>query len=97
MLERRTAAARELDRRVLLRSARRSATRNAPVIRRSRRSKSYALTDSGRDVARQLTVTHEEDPPTAILRLLEEKPRSAAYLAGKVPTCETGIEAVNKA
>ena len=67
-----------------------------PLSGEVRRSKSYALTDSGRDVARQLTVTHEEDPPTAILRLLEEKPRSAAYLAGKVPQAKQALKLLTK-
>src|SRR5579875_305890 len=45
-----------------------------------RRSTLYSLTEKGSEVARQLTF----DPALApILRLLEERPRSAAYLAKK--------------
>lgn len=55
-----------------------------PLTGEVRRSKLYALTDTGRDVARQLTVTSEQDAATAILRFLEEKPRSAEYLSGKI-------------
>lgn len=67
-----------------------------PLTGEVRRSKVYALTDVGRDVARQLTVSEDQDPATAILRLLEEKPRSAGYLSGKVSHANQALKRLLK-
>ena len=44
------------------------------------------LTDSGRDTTRQLLLAAaEEDPTIQVLRLLESRPVSEAYLKRKIP------------
>jgi primosomal protein N' (replication factor Y) len=60
-----------------------------------RRTRAYALTDAGREAARQLSlVTSETDPAGEILRLLESRPLSAGYLAKKVPGAEAVLRAL---
>jgi primosomal protein N' (replication factor Y) len=60
-----------------------------PLAAEVRRGNVYSLTDTGRDVARQLSMAiGEEDPSVALLRLLEHRSLSAAYLAKKVPGAE---------
>lgn len=49
-----------------------------------RRKKTYTLTESGRDVSKQLFVADTPDAPAELLRLLAAKPRTAEYLASKV-------------
>ena len=55
-----------------------------PLAGEIRRSTVYALTDAGRDVVRQLTTVAEADHSLAMLRMLEDRPRSQAYLTQKV-------------
>lgn len=67
-----------------------------PLAGERRRSVRYALTELGRNVARQLTVGPEIDPALQILSLLEEQPRSAAYLSGKVAHARTSLRVLVK-
>ncbi len=67
-----------------------------PLTGEVRRSKLYTLTEAGRGVARQLTVSNEIDSATAILRILEEKPRSAEYLADKIRKAKQTIKGLLK-
>ncbi|MBM3735651.1 MAG: primosomal protein N' [Acidobacteria bacterium] len=62
-----------------------------------RATRTYALTDSGRDAARQFLLgTPGEEPTVQILRLLETRPLSAAYLLKKVPRAEAAVKALMK-
>jgi primosomal protein N' (replication factor Y) (superfamily II helicase) len=55
------------------------------------------LTDSGRDAARQLLLDSSPDDPVAqILRMLEKRPLSAAYLAKAMPFAEKAIRSLEK-
>ncbi len=55
-----------------------------PLASEIRRGKIYSLTDAGRDAARQLLLeAAAEDPVAQVLRALESRPLSAAYLAGR--------------
>jgi primosomal protein N' len=57
-----------------------------PLAAEIRSGKIYSLTDSGRDAARQLLLdAAPEDGVAAVLRMLEARPLSAAYLAKKAP------------
>ena len=67
-----------------------------PLTGEIRRATRYSLTDLGRDVARQLVTVAEPDTATQILQLLEERPRSAAYLAGKTPGAKTALRGLMK-
>jgi primosomal protein N' (replication factor Y) (superfamily II helicase) len=50
-----------------------------------RKGKLYELTDAGRDAAKQLFfAASEEDATVQVLRLLEQRPRTASYLKQKV-------------
>jgi primosomal protein N' (replication factor Y) (superfamily II helicase) len=50
-----------------------------------RKGKLYELTDAGRDAAKQLFLgASEEDATVQVLRLLEQRPRTASYLKQKV-------------
>ena len=52
-----------------------------PLASEIRRGKVWSLTDAGRDAARQLLLDAAPDDPVAqILRMLEKRPLSAAYL-----------------
>ncbi len=70
-----------------------------PLSGEMRRAKRYSLTTLGRDVARQLSVQPPTDAASAVLRALDERSRSAAYLASKIEnaqdrlarTCETRL------
>jgi primosomal protein N' (replication factor Y) len=57
-----------------------------PLASDVRHGKVYSLTPSGRDTARQLHLTsdEQEDPTTAILRMLDGRSLSASYLKQKV-------------
>lgn len=55
-----------------------------PLSGETRRSTRYTLTDSGRQVARQLILRPDSDPASRLLGLLEERPRALSYLASKV-------------
>src|SRR5580704_4090959 len=62
-----------------------------------RKTKLYSLTDAGRDTARQLLLGADEDDPTLlILRLLEARPMSAAYLQKKLPDALSVIRSLEK-
>src|SRR5690242_20613931 len=57
-----------------------------PLSADIRRGKVYSLTDAGRDAARQLLFdANAEDPAVQILRLLDQRPVSAAYIERKLP------------
>lgn len=57
-----------------------------PLAAEIRKGKVYGLTDSGRDASRQLLIgAPDEDPVVAILKLLENRSLSAAYLNKKFP------------
>lgn len=57
-----------------------------PLSSEIRRGKVYELTDSGRDVARQMLIgASEEDPVVVILKMLEHRALSASYLTKKIP------------
>ena len=55
-----------------------------PLSGEMRRTTRYSLTTLGRDVARQLSVQPATDSASAVLRALDERPRSAPYLAGRI-------------
>ncbi len=66
-----------------------------PLAGEIRRSKIYALTDGGRDAARQLLLgASSEEPAVEILRLLESRPLSAAWLAKKVPNAGRAVRSL---
>ena len=67
-----------------------------PLSGEIRRATRYALTDLGRDVARQLVTVAEADVATQILQLLEERSRSAAYLSGKIPSAKSALRSLMK-
>lgn len=67
-----------------------------PLSGEMRRSKRYSLTTVGRDVARQLSIQPANDPASAILRALEDRPRSAAYLAGKIQNARAVLNSLVK-
>ncbi|MBI4874018.1 MAG: primosomal protein N' [Acidobacteria bacterium] len=62
-----------------------------------RHTKTYALTDSGRDATRQLLLgAAAADPMVAILRLLEARPRSAGYLKNKLPLADRALKSLER-
>ncbi len=62
-----------------------------------RKSKLYTLTDSGRDAARQLLLgAVDEDPMIQLLRLLDARPVSEAYLKKKIPTATNLLRSLQK-
>src|SRR5580658_708117 len=68
-----------------------------PLSGEVRKTRLYSLTDAGRDTARQLLLgAHEEDPALQILRLLEARPMSAAYLQKKLPNALSVIRSLEK-
>lgn len=67
-----------------------------PLSGEIRRSALYSLTDVGLDVARQLSVQPANDRASSILRLLEERPRSAEYLARQVKSTRDALRALMK-
>jgi primosomal protein N' (replication factor Y) len=67
-----------------------------PLGGETRSSTQYSLTEAGRDVARQLTIETQSDKALKILALLEERPRSAEYLATKVEDAKTVARALIK-
>jgi primosomal protein N' (replication factor Y) len=60
-----------------------------PLGGETRRSTQYSLTDSGRQVARQLVIRAESDAALRLLALLEERPRTTNQLTAKIPTART--------
>jgi primosomal protein N' (replication factor Y) len=68
-----------------------------PLASEIRRGKIWTLTDSGRDAARQLLLdSSPDDPVTQILRMLEKRPLSAAYLARAFPLADKAIRALER-
>ena len=68
-----------------------------PLASDIRSGKIYALTDAGRDAARQLMLGAEpEDPMAGLLRMLERRPLSAGYLAKKFPLADKAIRALER-
>src|SRR5262249_55598107 len=62
-----------------------------------RKGKIFSLTDAGRDAARQLLLdASAEDPVAEVLRALEARPLSAAYLAKKLPLADKAIRSLEK-
>jgi primosomal protein N' (replication factor Y) len=68
-----------------------------PLAGETRKTKVYTLTDLGRDAVRQLLLgTSASEPSVEILRLLESRPLSAAYLAKKVKSAENTLRSLAK-
>src|SRR6476659_2516961 len=68
-----------------------------PLASEIRRGKIYSLTDAGRDATRQLLLdAAAEDPVAQVLRALESRPLSAAYLAKKLPLADKVIKSLEK-
>jgi primosomal protein N' (replication factor Y) len=68
-----------------------------PLSSEIRRGKVWALTDSGRDAARQLLLdSSPDDPVLQILRMLEKRPLSASYLAKLMPLADRAIRALER-
>ena len=68
-----------------------------PLASEIRKGKIYSLTDAGRDAARQLLLdAAAEDPVAQVLRALESRPLSAAYLAKKLPLADKAIRSLEK-
>ncbi|MBV9444211.1 MAG: primosomal protein N', partial [Acidobacteriaceae bacterium] len=67
-----------------------------PLSGETRRSKKYALTEKGEEIARQLIVRADSDPSTAVLALLEESPRSSEYLRGRVKGAQIALRGLMK-
>jgi len=68
-----------------------------PLASEIRKGKIYSLTDAGRDAARQLLLdAAAEDPVVQVLRALESRPLSAAYLAKKLPLADKAVRSLEK-
>ncbi len=68
-----------------------------PLASDIRRGKVYSLTDAGRDAARQLLFdSSPEDPVVQILRMLDQRPLSAAYLERKLPLAANALRALER-
>jgi len=69
-----------------------------PLASDVRHGKVYSLTPSGRDTARQLHLTsnEQEDPATAILRMLDGRSLSASYLKQKVTRSADVLRSLEK-
>ncbi len=68
-----------------------------PLSGEVRKTRTLALTDSGRDAARQLLLgTSSEEPAVEILRLLEARPMSASYLLKKVKGADAALKALSR-
>ena len=68
-----------------------------PLSSEIRRGKIWTLTDSGRDAARQLLLdSSPDDPVLQILRMLEKRPLSAAYLAKAMPLADKAIRSLER-
>jgi primosomal protein N' (replication factor Y) (superfamily II helicase) len=62
-----------------------------------RHGKVYSLTDSGRDAARQLMLdAAPDDPVMQVLRMLERRPMSAAYLRKALPLADKAIRSLER-
>src|SRR5690606_23108988 len=68
-----------------------------PLSAETRRTKVYTLTDRGRDAARQLLLgSSGEEPAVQLLRLLEGRPLSEAYLKKKVARADVALRGLVK-
>ncbi len=68
-----------------------------PLASEIRRGKIWSLTDAGRDAARQLLLDAAPDDPVAqVLRMLEKRPLSAAYLAKAMPLADKAIRSLER-
>ena len=67
-----------------------------PLAGETRRSTHYALTVTGRDVARQLVAQSVADSASQLLQMLEERSRSTEALSAKVPNAKTALRALIK-
>ena len=68
-----------------------------PLAAEIRRGKVWSLTDAGRDAARQLLLDSAPDDPVAqILRMLEKRPLSAAYLAKVLPLADKAVRSLER-
>src|SRR5579871_1836792 len=68
-----------------------------PLASEIRSGKVYSLSAAGFDAARQLLLdAGPEDPVAQVLRLLEKRPLSAAYLAKKLPLAEKAIRSLER-
>jgi primosomal protein N' (replication factor Y) (superfamily II helicase) len=68
-----------------------------PLASEIRRGKVWSLTDAGRDAARQLLLdSAPEDPVAQVLRMLEKRPLSAAYLAKAMPLADKVIRSLER-
>ena len=66
-----------------------------PLAAEIHRGKVYELTSAGRDAARQLLLdASPDDPVVQVLRLLERRPLSGAYLARKLPLADKALKAL---
>jgi primosomal protein N' (replication factor Y) len=62
-----------------------------------RHGKVWSLTDSGRDAARQLLLDSSPDDPVAgVLRMLEKRPLSAAYLHRVMPLADRAVRSLER-
>jgi primosomal protein N' (replication factor Y) len=68
-----------------------------PLTGEMRKSKLYSLTDAGRDAARQLLLGAIEDDPTLqVLRMLDARPVSDAYLKKKITNAANVLRSLQK-
>jgi primosomal protein N' (replication factor Y) len=68
-----------------------------PLAAEIRRGKIWSLTDAGRDAARQLLLDATPDDPVAqVLRMLEKRPLSAAYVAKTLPLADKVIRSLER-
>jgi primosomal protein N' (replication factor Y) len=67
-----------------------------PLSGEMRKTMQYLLTDAGRDIARQLSVTPVKDAAAIILAILEQRPRTAEYLSTKVDGAKTIVRSLVK-
>src|SRR5690242_4593399 len=68
-----------------------------PLAAEIRRGKVWSLTDAGRDAARQLLLDSSPDDPVAqVLRMLEKRPLSAAYLSRTLPLADKVIRSLER-
>src|SRR5437016_1819817 len=68
-----------------------------PLAAEIRRGKIWTLTDAGRDAARQLLLdSAPDDPVMQVLRLLEKRPLSAAYLARTLPLADKAVRSLER-
>lgn len=67
-----------------------------PLSGESRRGIRYALTEGGRNIARQLIIKTDGDASTQVLGMLEQQARSAEYLSSKVPDAKPSLRALIK-